>query len=68
MAANGRRFVNQVDLKTGLSQVEGSLYAADPSTHDHDITEMVFFGTVVQLSLIRFLIHLLSSHLAHVLE
>jgi hypothetical protein len=62
MAADGRRFLNQVDLETRLSQVEGGLYTADPSTHDHDIAEIVFFGTVVQLSFIRFFFHRLSSH------
>jgi hypothetical protein len=45
MAANGRRFVNQVNLKPRSGKVERGLNTADPSADHHHITKMTAFQT-----------------------
>ncbi len=40
MAANGRRFVDQVNLKTRRAKIKRSLNTADPSTDNHNITKI----------------------------
>jgi len=41
MAANGRRLVDQVNLKTRTGKIERGLNTADPSTDNHDISKMI---------------------------
>jgi len=45
VAANGRRLVHQIDLKTRRSKIERGLDPADSSTDDHDIAKMTAFKT-----------------------
>jgi hypothetical protein len=45
MAADGRRLVNQVNLKPRSGKVEGGLNTADPSADHHHITKMIVFET-----------------------
>ena len=45
MAANRRRFVNQVHLKSRSSKVKRGLNTADPSADHHHITKMTVFET-----------------------
>ncbi len=40
MAADARRFLNQVNLKTGSGKIKGGLNAADPSADDHHISKI----------------------------
>ena len=40
MAANGRRLVNQINLKTRGAEIKGGLNAADPATDNHDIAKI----------------------------
>ena len=40
LAANRRRFVNQVDLKARFGKIKGGLNTADPSTDNHNISKM----------------------------
>jgi hypothetical protein len=46
MAANGRRLVDQINLKTGSGKIKRGLDPADPSTDNHYITEMAAFKTL----------------------
>ena len=46
MAANGRRLVHQINLKTRSSKIERSLDPADPSTDNHYIAKMAAFETL----------------------
>ena len=41
MAANGRRLVDQVNLKTRIGKIERGLNTANPSTDNHDISKMI---------------------------
>jgi hypothetical protein len=43
MAANGRRFVNQVNLKSRGGEIKRGLNAADPSANHHYITKKTAF-------------------------
>jgi hypothetical protein len=45
VAANGRRLVDQVNLKTRSGKIKRSLDPADPSTDNHYITKMTAFET-----------------------
>jgi hypothetical protein len=40
VSANSGRFVNQVNLETGRSQIQRSLNAADPSADNHYISKI----------------------------
>ena len=61
LSADGRRFIDQVDLKPRLSQVKCSLYTTDSSAYDHDIAVIVFFGIAVHLSFIWFFFQFFPS-------
>jgi hypothetical protein len=43
MAANARRFVHQIYFKTGSSQIQRGLYAADPAANYHYISKVAPF-------------------------
>ena len=45
MAANGRRLVHQINLKTRSGKIKRGLDPADPSTDNHYITKMTAFET-----------------------
>jgi hypothetical protein len=45
VAANGRRLVHQIDLKTRSGKIKGSLDPADSPTDDHDIPKMTALET-----------------------
>jgi hypothetical protein len=45
MAANGRCFVNQVNLKTSSAKIKRSLNSTDPSTDNHHISKITAFDT-----------------------
>jgi hypothetical protein len=45
MAANGRRLVDQVNLKTRSGKIKRSLNTANPSTHNQDIPKITGFKT-----------------------
>jgi hypothetical protein len=45
MAANGRRLVDQVNLKTRSGKIERGLNSADPSTDNHHITKIAACDT-----------------------
>ena len=49
MAANGRRFLNEVNLKTSTGKIEGGLNAADPPTDNHDVSKIPFCKTTTKL-------------------
>jgi hypothetical protein len=49
MAPNARRFVNQVDLKTGSGKIKRGLNAADPSTNNQDISKITVRETLTKL-------------------
>jgi len=49
MAANGWRFVNQVNLKTRSAKIEGGLNTADPSAHNHNISKISVRETATNL-------------------
>ena len=40
MAANGRRLVDQVNLKAGIGKIKRGLNTADPSANNHDISKI----------------------------
>jgi hypothetical protein len=40
MAANGRRLVDQVNLKARSGKIERGLNTADPSTDNHDVSKI----------------------------
>ena len=41
MAANARRFLDQVNLKTGSGKIKRGLDTADPSPHNHNISKII---------------------------
>jgi hypothetical protein len=43
MAANGRCFLDQVNLKTGSGKIKRGLNTADPSTDNHDVSKITAF-------------------------
>jgi hypothetical protein len=49
MAANGRRFLNEVNPKTSSGKIEGGLNAADPSPDNHDVSKIAFCKTSTKL-------------------
>jgi hypothetical protein len=49
MAPNARRFFNQVNLKAGGGKIKGSLNTADPSTNNHDVSEITVSKTFAKL-------------------
>jgi hypothetical protein len=49
MAANGRRFVNQVNLKTRNAKIKCGLNTADPSTNNHNISKITVSTTFAKL-------------------
>jgi hypothetical protein len=61
MAANGRCFVNQVNLKTRSAKIKCGLNTADPSTDNHNITKIGVCETITKL-LNLFFFHFLSPH------
>jgi hypothetical protein len=50
MAANGRRLVDQVNLKTRSGEIKRGLNTADPPTDNHDVSKIIlcdaFMNTV----------------------
>jgi hypothetical protein len=61
MAANGRRFLNKVRLKTRIGKIERGLNTADPSTNNHDISKIAVCETFAKL-LNLFFFHFLSPY------
>jgi len=54
MAPDARPFLNQVHLKTSIGKIEGCLNTADPSTNDHDVSEITVsetFGKLLNICL-----------------
>jgi len=49
MAANGRRLVDQVNLKTRSGKIKRGLNTADPSTDNHDVSKMTLCETLTKL-------------------
>ena len=49
MAADGRRFFNQVNLKTSRGKIKRGLNTADPSPDNHDVSEMTVSKTFTKL-------------------
>ena len=49
MAANGRCFVNQVNLKTRSAKIKCGLNTTDPSTDNHNITKIAVRETFTKL-------------------
>ncbi len=49
MAANGRRLVDQVNLKTRSAKIERGLNTADPSADNHDVSKMTLCKTLTKL-------------------
>jgi hypothetical protein len=49
MAANARRFLNQVNLKTGRGKIKGGLNTADPSTNNHHVSKIPVRETLTNL-------------------
>ena len=45
MAADGRRFVDQVNLETGGGQIKRGLNTADPSADNHHIAKITVCET-----------------------
>jgi hypothetical protein len=60
MAANGRRLVDQVDLKTRSGKIERGLNATDPSADNHDVSKITLCETLTKLFNL-FFFHLLMS-------
>jgi hypothetical protein len=60
MAADGRRSVNQVNFKTGRSQIQGGLNTADSSADNHYITKITAGKSFNELSFhsFQFFFHL----------
>jgi hypothetical protein len=46
LAANGRRFINQVNPKTRIGKIKGGLNTADPTTDNQNISKIIFCGTI----------------------
>jgi hypothetical protein len=82
MAANGRRLVDQVNLKTSRGKIKRGLNTADPSTDYHHVTKIAACETLpntvcetfanLVFNLFEFFFHFLSPHqvsyLYHFLE
>jgi hypothetical protein len=49
MAANGRCLVDQVNLETCIGKIERGLNTADPSTHNHDVSEIPACETLANI-------------------
>ena len=49
MAANGRRLVDQVNLKAGIGKIKRGLNTADPSANNHDISKVIVLKTPREL-------------------
>ncbi len=49
MAANGRCLVDQVNLETRSGKIKRGLNTADPSTDDHDVSEVTLCETLAKL-------------------
>jgi hypothetical protein len=49
MAPDARRFFDQVNLKTGRGKIKRGLNTADPSTHNHDVSEILVPNTLAKL-------------------
>jgi len=49
MAANGRRLVDQVDLKAGIGKIKRGLNTADPSANNHDVSKVIVLKTPREL-------------------
>jgi hypothetical protein len=62
MAADGRSFLNQIDLITRSGKVKRGLNTTDPPTEDHNIPKIPVCGNSKKLSFNRFLFHFLSPH------
>jgi hypothetical protein len=66
MAADGRCFLNQVNLKTGNGKIEGGLNTGDSSTHHHYIPEIIIHKAFTkQLNFFfkqQFFFHFRSPH------
>ena len=61
MAANGRRFVNEVNLKTRSAKIKGGLNAADSSTDNQNISKITVRETFTKLFNL-FFFHFLCPH------
>jgi len=48
MAADGRRLLNQIDLKPRGAEIECGLDTADPSTDDQDVSEITLFEALAE--------------------
>ncbi|OPY85443.1 MAG: hypothetical protein A4E65_00117 [Syntrophorhabdus sp. PtaU1.Bin153] len=66
VAAYARGLFDQVHLETGSGKIEGGLDAADPSTNNHDISEVILSEIFAQLLNILcdryYVFHFLSPH------
>ena len=40
-------FLNQVDFKAGSGKIEGGLNTADPSTDDHDVSDILIVSEIL---------------------
>jgi hypothetical protein len=49
VAADGRRFLDQIHLETRMGEIQRGLDAADPSADNHDIPEIAVSETFVHL-------------------
>jgi hypothetical protein len=49
MAANARRFLNQVNPKTGRGKIKRGLNTADPSTNNHYVSKIPVRETLSKL-------------------
>ena len=52
--ADGRCFLNQVDLESGRRQIKGRLDSADPAADNHHVAEIAFDQTLAQLLYLLF--------------
>src|SRR5208283_2572575 len=62
MAANARRFLNQVNLEPGRGKIKRGLNAADPSTNNHYVSKIPVGETLANLFSNLFFFHFLSPH------
>jgi hypothetical protein len=49
MAADARRFFNQVDLKTGSGKIKRGLYTAYPTANNHYVSKITVSKTFTKL-------------------
>ena len=65
MAANGRRLVHQVNLKTCGSKIKGGLNTTDPSSDNHHVSQIACYEALANLvfNFLQFLFHFSSPHL-----